>query len=112
MSVELLNNVAWPYLPHIFKELSDHYCVLRIPGTGTATVSGVALGRGVASLIGRFAPVDHYAGILFVHEAGGVVMDEFGHETLNPRSHGLLVARDHEVADIIASIWERARQAQ
>lgn len=112
VSVELLNNVAWPCLPHIFKELSDRYCVLRIPGTGTATVSGVALGRGVASLIGRFGPVDHYAGILLVHEAGGVVMDEFGHETLNPRSHGLLVARDHEVADIIAGVWERARQAQ
>ena len=109
VSVELLNNVAWPCLPHMFTELSDRFCMLRIPGTGTSTVAGVALGRGVASLIGRFGPVDHYAAILHVHEVGGVVMDEYGRETMNPRGQGFFVARDHEVAGIIAHMWHRAR---
>ncbi|MFT8593608.1 MAG: inositol monophosphatase family protein [Bifidobacterium sp.] len=108
VSVELANNYAWPGLPGIFERLSKRFCTMRVPGTGTASVTGVALGRGVATLIGKFGTVDHFAAVLIVHEAGGVIMDETGKETLNPRNAGFLAARDRRCANAIIDVWHES----
>lgn len=108
VSVELANNAAWPGLAGIFRRVSARFCTIRVPGSGTASVSGVALGRGEASLIGCFGPVDHFAAVLIVHEAGGIVMDEFGNKTLNPRNTGFIAARDEACAEELVAIWQES----
>lgn len=108
VAVELDNQSAWRGLDGIFGRLSERYCTLRVPGSGTASVFGIALGRGVGALIGHFGPVDHFAGVLIVHEAGGVIMDMAGRETLNPRNSGFLAARDRRCAGALAQVWHEA----
>ncbi|MCH4160665.1 MAG: hypothetical protein LKF41_03260 [Bifidobacterium sp.] len=108
VSVELANNFAWPGLPGIFKRLSKRYCTMRVQGSGTASVSGVALGRGVATVVGHFGPVDHFAAVLIVQEAGGVVVDLDGNSTLSPRGKGFLAARDQRCADALVAVWKES----
>ncbi|WP_423773290.1 inositol monophosphatase family protein [Bifidobacterium tibiigranuli] len=108
VAVELDNQSAWRGLNGIFERLSERYCTLRVPGSGTASVFGIALGRGVGTLIGHFGPVDHFAGVLIVHEAGGVIMDMSGRETLNPRNSGFLAARDRRCAGALSQVWHEA----
>ncbi|MGO1265543.1 MAG: hypothetical protein ACTIL0_09700 [Microbacterium gubbeenense] len=44
-----------------------------MPGSGTASLAGPALGRGAASVVHRYSAIDHAASLLIVREAGGVV---------------------------------------
>ncbi|WP_416174514.1 MAG: Monophosphatase/phosphodiesterase bifunctional enzyme [Bifidobacterium crudilactis] len=108
VSVELANNAAWPGLKGIFDSLSERFCTMRVQGSGTASVSGVALGRGVATMVGKFGPVDHFAAVLIVHEAGGVVVDLRGDETLSPRNRGFLAARDRHCAEALVAVWQES----
>ncbi|MFT8987668.1 MAG: inositol monophosphatase family protein [Bifidobacterium psychraerophilum] len=110
VSVELANNFAWPGLKGIFGRLSERFCTMRVQGSGTASVSGVALGRGVATMVGKFGPVDHFAAVLIVREAGGVVVDLHGEETLSPRNRGFLAARDRQCADVLVAVWQESLQ--
>ena len=81
---------------------------MRVPGSGTASVMGVALGRGIATIIGKFGPLDHFAAVLIVHESGGVIMDMAGRETLNPRDTGFLAACDLDCARAVADVWRES----
>jgi myo-inositol-1(or 4)-monophosphatase len=90
--------------------LGDRYCTMRIMGSGTLSVVGVAAGRGVGAVIGQFGAVDHVAAALIVHEAGGVVLDEAGRACLFPSEGGILVAAP-EAADALSELWRGARQA-
>jgi myo-inositol-1(or 4)-monophosphatase/deoxyribonuclease-2 len=81
---------------------------MRIMGSGTLTIAGIALGHGIGAVIGSFWPVDHLAAVLIVREAGGVVLDEQGHDTLFPASGGVLAAANRPAADALYGVWREA----
>jgi myo-inositol-1(or 4)-monophosphatase/deoxyribonuclease-2 len=110
VSTELAAHVAWPGMLELLTALGDRYCTLRIMGSGTLSLVGVAAGRGAGAVIGRFGAVDHVAATLIVHEAGGVVLDEAGQPSLFPAEGGILVAAP-EAADALSALWREARRA-
>ena len=108
VSTELAAHAAWPGMLPMLDALSQRYCTMRIMGSGTLTVAGVALGHGIGAVIGRFGPVDHLAAVLIVREAGGVVLDINGDDTLFPASGGVLAAANRLAADELHALWTRA----
>ncbi|GAB3797047.1 hypothetical protein GCM10028798_07700 [Humibacter antri] len=92
VSTELANQHPWPGMLALLRRLGDRFCTMRVMGSGTLTLTGVAAGRGVGAVIGSFGAVDHLAAILIVQEAGGVVLDERGAPTSFPASGGVLAA--------------------
>lgn len=107
---ELANHRPWPGMLEFLERLGDRYCTMRVMGSGTMTLLGVAAGRGVGAVIGRFGPEDHLAAALIVAEAGGVVLDEQGEPTLFPAGGGILSATP-AAAGIISELWAEARAA-
>lgn len=110
VSTELANHRPWPGMLELLAGLGDAYCTMRIMGSGTMTLLGVAAGRGVGAVIGRFGAVDHVAAALIVSEAGGVVLDETGEANLFPQSGGILSATP-AAADVLYGLWREARKS-
>ncbi|WP_044440678.1 inositol monophosphatase family protein [Agreia bicolorata] len=108
VSTELAAHAAWPGMLPMLEALSQRYCTMRIMGSGTLTVAGIALGHGIGAVIGRFGPVDHLAAVLIVREAGGVVLDESGDDTLFPASGGVLAAANRQTAEQLHTLWREA----
>jgi myo-inositol-1(or 4)-monophosphatase/deoxyribonuclease-2 len=108
VSTELAAHAAWPGMLPMLDALSQRYCTMRIMGSGTLTIAGIALGHGIGAVIGSFGPVDHLAAVLIVREAGGVVLDEQGHDTLFPASGGVLAAANRPAADALYGVWREA----
>ena len=100
---------AWPGLHELLDALGDRHCSVRIPGSGTATLAGVAMGRGVAAIIHRYSPMDHAAAALVVLEAGGAVLDGAGQANPHPVGSAIIAAADARTA---ASLWEQWRAVQ
>lgn len=107
VSTELAAHLAWPGMLEMLASLGARHCTMRIMGSGTMTLVGVAAGRGVGSVIGSFGPVDHLAALLIVSEAGGTVLSSFGEPTLFPSSGGILAAAP-EAADTLYKLWQDA----
>ena len=107
VSTELANHLAWPGMLEMLETLGSRYCTMRIMGSGTMTVVGVAAGRGVGSVIGRFGAVDHLAAALIVQEAGGVVLDSNGQPNTFPSSGGIMAAAPHAAAALY-EVWHAA----
>ena len=107
VGTELAAYQAWQGMVKLLEGLAENYCTMRIMGSGTLTAVGVAAGRGVGSIIGRFSPIDHLAATLIVHEAGGAVFDETGHVNLFPESGGILYATQ-AAARPLYEIWKKA----
>ncbi len=105
VSTELAGHAPWPGMLPLLDALAARWCTLRIMGSGTLTVAGVALGHGAGAVIGAFGPVDHLAATLIVREAGGVVLDADGEDTLFPASGGVLAARDRPTALALHALW-------
>lgn len=110
VATELLGHEPWPGMDAFGAELADRFCTLRVMGSGTLTLAGVAGGRGAGGVIDRFSPIDHLAATLIVREAGGLVLDDAGDEALWPESGGVLVARPEHAAELYA-VWSVARRA-
>lgn len=110
VSTELASHQAWPGMLDMLEELSSRHCTVRIMGSGTMTMVGIAAGRGVGSVIGTFGPVDHLAAMLIVIEAGGVVLDSDGNSTTFPQSGGVMAAAP-EAATAVFEVWKRATTA-
>jgi myo-inositol-1(or 4)-monophosphatase len=110
VATELAGHLAWPGMLELLDELGAEHSIMRIMGSSTMTVVGVAAGRGVASVIGSFSPIDHLAGTLIVREAGGVVLDSSGRPDAFPAEGGVLVATPG-AADQVYDMWSRARAA-
>ncbi|MEO7587404.1 MAG: inositol monophosphatase family protein [Arachnia sp.] len=110
VSTELANQFPWTGMLPMLHALGERFCTLRIMGSGTMTVVGVAAGRGVGAVIGRFGPVDHLAAVLIVSEAGGVVLDQSGAANLFPSSGGILAATP-AAAVALHEVWTDAIQA-
>jgi myo-inositol-1(or 4)-monophosphatase/deoxyribonuclease-2 len=89
-------------------EMARQECTTRIFGSGTATTAGVALGRGVASLIHQYSPIDHAAAVLIVNEAGGVVLDHTGVPSRHPVGGMFVAAVDLPTARTVWNIWRAA----
>lgn len=105
VSTELANQHPWRGMLALLRRLGDRYCTMRIMGSGTLTLTGVAAGRGVGAVIGSFGAVDHLAAILIVQEAGGVVLGEDGSPTSFPASGGVLAAAPF-AADALYAEWK------
>jgi len=107
VSTELAAHRPWPGMLELLDLLADNYCTMRIMGSGTLTLVGVAAQRGVGSIIGQYSPIDHLAAALIVHEAGGAVWDETGSVNLFPETGGILVATQASAAPLF-QIWQDA----
>ncbi|HEY5319778.1 MAG TPA: inositol monophosphatase family protein, partial [Galbitalea sp.] len=107
VATELASHLAWPGMLEMLQTLGERHCTMRIMGSGTMTLVGVAAGRGVGSVIGSFGAVDHLAAVLIVQESGGTVLDSAGEERLFPESGGILVAAPHAAAELYR-VWQDA----
>jgi myo-inositol-1(or 4)-monophosphatase/deoxyribonuclease-2 len=107
VSTELANQVPWPGMLELLERLGKRYCTMRVMGSGTMTLVGIAAGRGVGSVIGRFGAVDHVAAALIVHEAGGVVLDSTGEPNLFPAAGGIMAAAPGASAALYA-LWQES----
>lgn len=111
VSTELAGAEPWPGFEAFLAGLARRHCTLRIPGSGTATLLGVALGRGVAALVHRYSPIDHASAVLVVAEAGGIVLDGDGRPTLHPERGPVVVGRDLPSAQAVVELWQETRPA-
>lgn len=107
VATELASYQPWPGMLNLLDSLAQNYCTMRIMGSGTLTVVGVAVARGVGCVIGRFSPIDHLAATLIVHESGGAVLDETGEVNLFPESGGVMCATQ-AAAKPLYEIWKKA----
>jgi len=107
VSTELAAHKPWPGMLEMLDSLAENYCTMRIMGSGTLTLVGIAAQRGVGSIIGQYSPIDHLAAALIVHEGGGAVWDETGSENLFPESGGILAATQ-SAAGPLFKIWQES----
>jgi myo-inositol-1(or 4)-monophosphatase len=107
VATELAAYKPWPGMLNLLDALAENYCTMRIMGSGTLTVVGVSVARGVGSVIGHFSPIDHLAAVLIVHEAGGAVLDETGKVNLFPESGGIMCATQ-AAAKPLYEIWKKS----
>ena len=107
VATELAAYRPWPGMLNLLSALAENFCTMRIMGSGTLTVVGVSVARGVGSVIGQYSPIDHLAAALIVHEAGGAVLDETGTVNLFPESGGILCATQ-AAAKPLFEIWKKA----
>ncbi|WP_329002227.1 glycerophosphodiester phosphodiesterase family protein [Kribbella sp. NBC_00709] len=108
VSTELLNHSPWPGMDVFVAGLRDRFCTVRVMGSGTLSLAGPAAGRGAGAVIERFNPIDHLAAALVVREAGGVLLDDNGAESVWPDSGGILAARPEHAAELYG-LWAAAR---
>ncbi|MEN9687169.1 MAG: hypothetical protein RL381_181 [Actinomycetota bacterium] len=104
VSTELAAYQPWPGMLNLLDKLAENYCTMRIMGSGTLTLTGVAENQSVGAVIGHFSPIDHLAAVLIVHEAGGVVLDQSGQPNLFPTEGGVLCANP-AAAKPLFDIW-------
>ena len=107
VSTELAAYQPWPGMLGLLDGLAQNFCTMRIMGSGTLTLTSVAAGQSVGSVIGHFSPIDHLAAVIIVSEAGGVVLDEEGNENLFPLKGGVLCATK-SAAKPLFDIWKAA----
>ena len=107
VSTELAAYQPWPGMLKLLEGLAENFCTMRIMGSGTLTLTSVAAGQSVGSVIGHFSPIDHLAAVIIVKEAGGVVLDEDGNENLFPSRGGVLCATK-SAAGPLYEMWKSA----
>ncbi|WP_420113310.1 inositol monophosphatase family protein [Pseudactinotalea sp.] len=97
---------AWPGLHDLLDALAERHCTMRVPGSGTATLAGIAMGRGVAAIIHRYSPLDHAAAALVVLEAGGTVLDGHGEPNPHPVGSTVVAGADERAATALWRQWQ------
>lgn len=107
VSTELAAYQPWPGMLGLLDGLAAEFCTMRIMGSGTLTIVGPALHRGVGAIVGHFSPIDHLASLLIVAEAGGAVWDEDGKQNLFPEKGGVMTATQ-AAAKPLYDIWMKA----
>lgn len=111
VSTELDAYLPWPGMSEFLAELGKRYCTMRIMGSGTLTLLGVAANQSVGAVISHFSPIDHLAAVIIVSEAGGVVLNSEGKPDLFPSGGGVLCATKG-VADELFEIWSSVNKEQ
>lgn len=104
---ELAAYMPWPGMNEFLGELAKKYCTMRIMGSGTLTLLGVAANQSIGAVISHFSPIDHLAALLIVSESGGEVLNEAGEHDLFPQSGGILCATKG-VAQELYEVWKVA----
>lgn len=112
VTTELAGAIAWPGMHRLMDALGARHCTVRVPGSGTASLSGVALGRGAAALVHHYSPMDHAAALLVVAEAGGAVVDQHGAPTLGPETGPVFTGVDERAVAALHEEWRLATAAQ
>lgn len=107
VSTELAGHLPWPGMLPLLQELGRRHSIMRIMGSATMTVVGIAAGRGAGAIIGSFSPIDHLAATLIVLEAGGAVLNAEGETDPFPSTGGVLVAVPAHAAEL-HRIWRQA----
>jgi fructose-1,6-bisphosphatase/inositol monophosphatase family enzyme len=97
---ELAGHLPWPGMLELLEELGKRHSIMRIMGSATMTVVGVAAGRGAGAIIGSFSPIDHLAATLIVQEAGGIVLNSAGETDTFPEQGGVLAASPEYAAEL------------
>jgi myo-inositol-1(or 4)-monophosphatase len=97
----------WPGMMPLLAALADRSCTTRVMGSGTLTLSHIAVGRATGAIINEFHPEDHLAAALACVEAGLAVRDESGAQQPFPDRGGILVCAP-EAADELFSVWQEA----
>lgn len=110
VATELAGHLPWPGMLELLAELGEQHSIMRIMGSATMTVVGVAAGRGSGAIIGNFSPIDHLAATLIVHEAGGVVLNAAGDADTFPE-HGGVLAAHPEYASELYGLWRKAHDS-
>ena len=100
---ELSAQSLWDGMTEMMSSLSAAGCVTRIMGSNAFSVSSVATGRAVATVIGQFNRGDCLAGALIAEEAGARV--------LGTQQGELCVCSAPGVIDELLAVWPAARQA-
>ena len=107
VATELAGHLPWPGMLELLAALGERHSIMRIMGSATMTVVGVAAGRGAGAIIGSFSPIDHLAATLIVQEAGGVVLNSEGEMDTFPEHGGVLAARPEYAAGLY-ELWRQA----
>ncbi len=107
VATELAAHKPWPGMLNLLEQLAENFCTMRIMGSGTLTLGGVAANYSVGAITGQYSPIDHLAAALIVHEAGGAVLDEKGEVNLFPESGGILCATQ-AASKPLYKIWMKA----
>ncbi|WP_152363339.1 inositol monophosphatase family protein [Microlunatus speluncae] len=108
VTTELAGARPWNGLTTLMERLAELHCTLRIPGSGTATLSGLATGRGAGAIIHRYSPIDHAAAILIILEAGGTVLAPTGEPGLPALGDPVIAASDPTTAAALWTEWNTA----
>lgn len=104
---ELAAHQPWPGMLGVLGRLAERHCTMRIMGSATLTLVGVAASRGIGAVVHRFSPIDHLAATLIATEAGAVVTDITGREHPFPAFGGVLVATRAATSDL-HRMWRSA----
>lgn len=110
VSTELVGHLPWPGMLELLEELGRQHSIMRIMGSATMTVVGIAAGRGAGAIIGTFSPIDHLAATLIVLESGGAVLNAAGETDPFPATGGVLVAVPAHAAEL-HRLWKQAHDA-
>ncbi len=102
---ELAGAEPWDGLTTLMGRLAAQHCTLRIPGSGTASLAGIAAGRGAAAIIHRYSPIDHAAAILVAEEAGGTILDSSGEPRLPAFGDPVIAGCDAPTARALWTEW-------
>lgn len=105
VTTELAAARPWDGLTGLLDRLGELHCTLRIPGSGTATLAGLALGRGAAAIIHSYSPTDHAAALLIILEAGGTVLDPAGVPRIPTPGEPVIAGCDPITARALWSLW-------
>ncbi|HSU71257.1 MAG TPA: inositol monophosphatase family protein, partial [Micrococcaceae bacterium] len=111
IGTELAAHLPWPGMLSLLAALGERHATLRVMGSGTLTLVGVAAGRGAGAVIGTFGPVDHLAAALIVQESGGVVLNADGVPDLFPHSGGIMAASAAAASELY-ELWREARRGE
>jgi len=104
VTTELAGADPWRGFTETLGALAARHCTVRVPGSGTASLAGPALGRGAAAVVHRYSAIDHAASVLIVRESGGAV---------SLRPDGIVItAVDARTAAAVEEIVVRARAGQ
>lgn len=101
---ELDAHQPWPGMDRFLTGLAERHATVRIMGSGTLALAGVAAGWAAGAVVHSFNPIDHLAGVLVAREAGAEVLQPGGPVPAMPRPGEPLVMACPGVAEQLLAL--------